>query len=68
MLDACGFRQKGMRIENNDKAIGPSEFSEIETGGAPIRDTIMLMPYQELSSVLAQLRKDIKIDEVVMEK
>ena len=61
-----GFRQKGMRIENNDKAIGPSEFPEIETGGAPISDTIMLMPYQEPSSVLAQLRKDIKMDTMAL--
>lgn len=57
-----GLRQRGMRIENNDKAIGPSEFWEVETGGAPISEAIMLMPYQEPSQVLAALRTEIKTD------
>lgn len=57
-----GLIQKGFRIEQNDKAIGPSEFLQIDTGGAPIRDALMLMPYNEPSSVLAQLRNDLKND------
>ncbi len=55
-----GLRQRGMRLENNDKAVGPAEFLEIETGGAPIQDAVMLMPYGEPSSVLAQLRTELK--------
>jgi len=55
-----GLRQRGMRLENNDKAIGPAEFWEIETGGSPIQDAVMLMPYGEPSSVLAQLRTELK--------
>lgn len=55
-----GLRVRGMRIEENDKAIGPSEFREIETGGLPIRDAIMSMPYDEPSSVLASLRMELK--------
>lgn len=52
-----GLRVKGLRLENNDKAIGPSEFLEVETGGLPIRDAIMPMPYSEPSAVLNQLRE-----------
>ncbi len=55
-----GVRQRGMRIEENNKACGPSEFLEIETGGAPIQEALMLMPYNEPSSVLAALRKELK--------
>jgi hypothetical protein len=57
-----GLIQKGFRIEQNNKAIGPSEFLQIDTGGAPLRDALMLMPYNEPSSVLAQLRNDLKND------
>lgn len=54
-----GLKQKGLRVENNDKAIGPSEFWDIETGGQPIQDAIMLMPYNEPSLVLKELRKEL---------
>ncbi len=54
-----GLRVKGMRTEKNDKPIGPSEFLEIETGGLPIQDCIMLMPFNEPSVVLNQLRNEL---------
>jgi hypothetical protein len=54
-----GLKQKGLRIENNDKAIGPGEFVEVETGGLPIKDAIMPMPYSEPSAVLKDLRNEI---------
>lgn len=54
-----GLKVKGLRIENNDKAIGPSEFLDVETGGLPIRDSVMPMPYQEPSSVLKELRNEL---------
>lgn len=54
-----GLKVKGLRIENNDKAIGPSEFLDVETGGLPIRDSVMPMPYQEPSSVLKDLRNEL---------
>lgn len=50
-----GLKQKGLRVEKNDKCIGPSEFWDVETGGAPIQDTIMMMPYPEPSVVLKDL-------------
>lgn len=54
-----GLKSKGLRIENNDKAIGPSEFLDVETGGLPIRDVIMTMPYSEPSIVLKELRNEL---------
>lgn len=54
-----GLKVAGLKIEENDKAIGPSEFKEIETGGLPIQQCIMLMPYAEPSTVLMQLRSDL---------
>lgn len=54
-----GLKVKGLRIENNDKAIGPSEFLDVETGGLPIRDSVMPMPYQEPSVVLKELRNEL---------
>lgn len=54
-----GVKVKGLRIENNDKAIGPGEFHDLDTGGLPIRDAIMTMPYSEPSSALIQLRNEL---------
>jgi hypothetical protein len=55
-----GLRKAGMKIEKNNKAIGPCEFVEIETGGLPIQESVMMMPYNEPSSVLAQLKEGLK--------
>lgn len=55
-----GLRKKGLKLENNDKAIGPSEFLEVETGEMPLQDCIMLMPYGEPSVVLFELMKFLK--------
>lgn len=54
-----GLRVKGLKLDKNDKAIGPSEFLEVETGGLPIRDAIMPMPYAEPSVVLKELRNEL---------
>jgi hypothetical protein len=42
-----GVRRKGMKMENNDKAVGPAEFIEMETGEMAIQDCLMLMPYSD---------------------
>lgn len=49
-----GLKKRGVKSENNDKSIGPGEFHEIDVDG-PIQESIMLMPYAEPSTVLAQL-------------
>lgn len=46
-----GLRVRGMRFDDNNKQIGPTEFREIDTGGLPIQQAIMVMPYKELSQV-----------------
>lgn len=55
-----GLRMRGMRIENNDKAIGPGEWIEVETGGFPLSECVMPMPYSEPSATLLELRKELK--------
>ncbi len=46
-----GLRVKGMRMDDSNKLIGPCEFIEIETGGLPIQQAIMNMPYKGASEV-----------------
>lgn len=53
-----GLRVKGMRIEDNNIGIGPTEFREIDTGGLPIQNAIMTMPYKEPSTVSLSLLKE----------
>lgn len=44
-----GVRAKGARFENNNLAIAPGEFPEIETGGLPIDQVFKPLPYKEPS-------------------
>jgi hypothetical protein len=53
-----GLRVKGMRLEDNNIGIGPTEFREIDTGGLPIQNAIMTMPYKEPSQVSLALLKE----------
>jgi hypothetical protein len=57
-----GLKTKHSKSENNNVAIGPCEFLEIDTGGYPISENVMLMPYGEPSQVLASLREELKKD------
>ena len=53
-----GLRVKGMRLDDNNIGIGPTEFREIDTGGMPIQNAIMTMPYKEPSQVSLSLLKE----------
>jgi hypothetical protein len=53
-----GLRVKGMRLDDNNLGIGPTEFREIDTGGLPIQNAIMPMPYKEPSAVSLQLLQE----------
>lgn len=53
-----GLRVKGMRLDDNNIGIGPTEFREIDTGGLPIQNAIMTMPYKEPSQVSLALLKE----------
>jgi hypothetical protein len=55
-----GLRVKGMRIEDNNLAVGPTEFREIDTGGLPIQNAVMPLPYKEPSATLFQMRESIR--------
>lgn len=54
-----GVRVKGMRFESNNVRVGPTEFIEIDTGGLPIQQSIMPMPYKEPSGILKDLCADL---------
>lgn len=54
-----GLRVKGMRIEDNNLGIGPTEFREIDTGGLPIQNAVMTMPYKEPSQFSLLLYQDM---------
>lgn len=54
-----GLKTKGLKVENNDKAIGPGEFHEVETGGLPLNQCVMQMPYSGPSPALIQLRQEL---------
>lgn len=41
-----GVRVKGSRLENNEIIAAPGQFPEIETGGLPISDSIMALPFK----------------------
>lgn len=58
MIDAAtlemfpgGLRVKGMRMDDNNKMVGPCEFIEIDTGGLPIGNAVAPMPYKGPSEV-----------------
>jgi len=55
-----GMRVKGMRQEDNNISMGPCEFIEIDTGGLPIRDAIMMTPYKEPSPYINGLRNELE--------
>lgn len=55
-----GMRVKGMALENNDRAIGPGEWLEVETNGLPLSECIVPNPYREPSATLVELRKELK--------
>lgn len=54
-----GLKQTGLKVENNDINIGPTEFKEVDTAGQPIQDCVMLMPYSEPSTVLANMIENL---------
>lgn len=56
-----GMHIKGMRLEDNNIRIGPTEFIPVDTGGLPIQDAIMLMPYKEPSPGINEMRKELEM-------
>lgn len=56
-----GLRIKGMQLKNNNIPIGPCEFPEVDTGGLPINQAIMMLPYREPSPQVNIIRNEIDL-------
>ena len=54
-----GLRTKGFKQQNNNLIVGPGEFVEIDTGGVPLSEAFMPLPYSEPSQTLRELRLEI---------
>ena len=54
-----GLRKKGIKQQNNDIVVGPGQFVEVDTGGEPLGEAFMPLPYSEPSQVLRELRLEI---------
>jgi hypothetical protein len=55
------LKMKGLKMEQNDKMIGPGEAHDIETGGAVrIQDAIMPLPYKGADPTLMALRQQLR--------
>jgi hypothetical protein len=57
-----GFRAKGFNQQNSDLPVGPGQWVEIDSGGAPLQNAFMPLPYQDPSSVSREIWMDIKSD------
>lgn len=54
-----GLRAKGFKQQQNDIIVGPGQFIEVDTGGIPLGEAFMPLPYSEPSNVLRELRNEI---------
>lgn len=52
-----GIRDASVKLDDNNKLIGPCEWVPLTTGGVPLRDVFMPMPYKEVSPVTMDLLK-----------
>jgi hypothetical protein len=50
-----GFRTKSARPEQSNVRVGPMEFPEIDTGGLPIQQAIMPLPYKDVPASFAPI-------------
>lgn len=55
-----GIYQAPIRFENNNLRLAPGEFAAIQTGGLPIDQVIMPLPYKEPSAILNDLKNQIE--------
>lgn len=56
-----GLRSKatGSKQQDNDLVVGPGQFVQVDTGGVPLPDMFMPLPYSEPSQALRELRQEI---------
>ena len=51
----AGFKARGARIRDEDSALQPGEFRDIDVAGGDIRTSLMPLPFKEPSATLYQL-------------
>lgn len=51
----AGFKQRGIRIKDEAKAIQPGEFKDVDAPGGNLKDAFFPLPYKEPSPTLLQL-------------
>jgi hypothetical protein len=51
----AGFKAKGARIMNDDQALQPGEWRDMDAGGAELQSSILPLPYKEPSQTLFAL-------------
>lgn len=54
-----GLRTKGFKQQENSLIVGPGEFIAVDTGGIPLPEAFMPLPYSEPSATLRELRLEI---------
>jgi hypothetical protein len=50
-----GFKTRGLRIANDQQAINPGEWRDVDVPGQSIREALLPLPYKEPSATLFQL-------------
>lgn len=55
-----GLRIEGMRMEDNNIKIGPTEFVAVNTMGQKIQDAIMLLPFKEAGPGLVSFKSELE--------
>lgn len=50
-----GLRQKGIKQQENDLIVGPGQFVEVNTGGIPLAEAFMPLPYADPCRTLLDL-------------
>lgn len=55
-----GFIDKRLRIRNNDGPIAPGEYKEVESGGLPLAQSIMMLPAKEPSQTMLAMYQSVE--------
>ena len=51
----AGFKARGLRIRDDDEAINPGEWRDVDAPGGNLRESLMPLPYKEPSATLFSL-------------
>ena len=51
----AGFKQRGVRVQDDATAIQPGEFKDVDTPGGNLKDAFVFLPYKEPSQTLLSL-------------